>query len=156
RAPASTVPTCWRRRAPRSGCGPPTRPTSTTTSWPPSARPSAASPPRTAPPPPPPPPALPGPRPPYPRAYLPLRHGAVRAAKADAFVFATRLTWLSRPLAGTNPDLALRRAVAAAPDWSGGTRMGEALRSFNDDHGRRGMARGAGSGMGAGGGARGG
>jgi len=80
---------------------------------------------------------------PYARAYLHLLHGAVRAAKADAFVFATRLTWLSRPLAGTHPDLALRRAVAAAPDWSGGTRMGEALRSFNDDHGRRGMARGA-------------
>ena len=80
---------------------------------------------------------------PYARAYLHLLHGAVRAAKADAFVFATRLTWLSRPLAGTNPDLALRRAVAAAPDWSGGTRVGEALRSFNDDHGRRGMARGA-------------
>jgi uncharacterized protein len=79
----------------------------------------------------------------YARAYLHLLHGAVRAAKADAFVFATRLTWLSRPLAGTNPDLALRRAVAAAPDWSGGTRVGEALRSFNDDHGRRGMARGA-------------
>jgi uncharacterized protein with von Willebrand factor type A (vWA) domain len=80
---------------------------------------------------------------PYARAYLHLLHGAVRAAKADAFVFATRLTWLSRPLAGSNPDLALRRAVAAAPDWSGGTRVGEALRTFNDDHGRRGMARGA-------------
>jgi uncharacterized protein with von Willebrand factor type A (vWA) domain len=80
---------------------------------------------------------------PYARAYLHLLHGAVRATKADAFVFATRLTWLSRPLAGTNPDLALRRALAAAPDWSGGTRMGEALRTFNDDHGRRGMARGA-------------
>ena len=80
---------------------------------------------------------------PYARAYLHLLHGAVRAAKADAFVFATRLTRLSRPLAGTNPDLALRRAVAAAPDWSGGTRMGDALRTFNDEHGRRGMARGA-------------
>jgi uncharacterized protein with von Willebrand factor type A (vWA) domain len=80
---------------------------------------------------------------PYSRAYLHLLHGAVRATRADAFVFATRLTWLSRPLAGTNPDLALRRARAAAPDWSGGTRLGDALRSFNDDHGRRGMARGA-------------
>ena len=41
------------------------------------------------------------------------------------------------------PSKRLGRAVAAAPDWSGGTRMGEALRCFNDDHGRRGMARGA-------------
>ena len=39
--------------------------------------------------------------------------------------------------------MALRRAVAAAPDWSGGTRLGEALQGFIDDYGRRGMARGA-------------
>jgi uncharacterized protein with von Willebrand factor type A (vWA) domain len=31
----------------------------------------------------------------------------------------------------------------AAPDWSSGTRIGDALREFNDRHGRRGMARGA-------------
>jgi uncharacterized protein with von Willebrand factor type A (vWA) domain len=80
---------------------------------------------------------------PYSRAYLHLLHGAVRAARADAFVFATRLTWLSRALATSNPDLALRRATAAAPDWSGGTRIGHALKTFVDDHGRRGMARGA-------------
>ena len=80
---------------------------------------------------------------PYARAYLHLLHGAVRAARADAFVFATRLTWLTRALATSNPDLALRRATAAAPDWSGGTRIGEALKSFMDHHGRRGMARGA-------------
>ena len=29
------------------------------------------------------------------------------------------------------------------PDWAGGTRIGEALRAFNDRHGRRGMARDA-------------
>ncbi|MDD9371783.1 MAG: VWA domain-containing protein, partial [Acidimicrobiales bacterium] len=80
---------------------------------------------------------------PYARAYLHLLHGGVRAARADAFVFATRLSWLSRALATSNPDLALRRATAAAPDWSGGTRIGEALKAFVDDHGRRGMARGA-------------
>ena len=80
---------------------------------------------------------------PYARAYLHLLHGAVRAARADAFVFATRLTWLSRALATSNPDLALRRATEAAPDWSGGTRIGDALKAFVDDHGRRGMARGA-------------
>ncbi|MFP5376430.1 MAG: VWA domain-containing protein, partial [Acidimicrobiia bacterium] len=34
-------------------------------------------------------------------------------------------------------------AVAAAPDWSGGTRLGEALAAFNDHYGRRGVARGA-------------
>jgi uncharacterized protein len=80
---------------------------------------------------------------PYARAYLHLLHGAVRAARAEAFVFATRLTRLTRALATSNPDLALRRATAAAPDWSGGTRIGTALATFLDDFGRRGMARGA-------------
>jgi uncharacterized protein with von Willebrand factor type A (vWA) domain len=80
---------------------------------------------------------------PYARAYLHLLHGAVRAARAEAFVFATRLTRLTRALASSDPDLALRRAILAAPDWSGGTRIGAALASFLDDFGRRGMARGA-------------
>ncbi|HZQ76631.1 MAG TPA: VWA domain-containing protein [Acidimicrobiia bacterium] len=80
---------------------------------------------------------------PYSRAYLHLLHGAVRGAKAEAFVFATRLTRLTRALAATQPDLALRRAAAAAPDWSGGTRIGAALADFNDRYGRRGVARGA-------------
>ena len=80
---------------------------------------------------------------PYSRAYLYLLHGAVRAAKAEAFVFATRLTRLTRDLTTTNPDVALRRAAAAAPDWSGGTRIGQALATFNDQFGRRGIARGA-------------
>lgn len=80
---------------------------------------------------------------PYARAYLHLLHGAVRAARAEAFVFATRLTRLTRPLAGTKPDVALGRAVAAAPDWSSGTRIGAALAAFNNGWGRRGTARGA-------------
>jgi hypothetical protein len=80
---------------------------------------------------------------PYTRAYLHLLHGAVRGARAEAFVFATRLTRLTRALATSQPDLALRRAAAAAPDWSGGTRIGAALADFNNHHGRRGTARGA-------------
>ena len=58
-------------------------------------------------------------------------------------MFATRLTRVTRALATRSPDRAIRRAAAAAPDWSSGTRIGEALRAFNDRHGRRGMARGA-------------
>ena len=80
---------------------------------------------------------------PYSRAFLTFLHGAVGAAGAEAFVFATRLTRLTRALRGHQPDLAIRRAAATAPDWSGGTRIGEALLAFNDRHGRRGMARGA-------------
>jgi uncharacterized protein with von Willebrand factor type A (vWA) domain len=80
---------------------------------------------------------------PYTRAFLQLLHAAVGGANAEAFVFATRLTRLTRALRGRQPDLAIERAAAAARDWSSGTRIGEALRRFNDDHGRRGMARGA-------------
>jgi uncharacterized protein with von Willebrand factor type A (vWA) domain len=80
---------------------------------------------------------------PYSRAFLMFLHSAVGGANAEAFVFATRLTRLTRALRGHQPDLAIARAAAAAPDWSGGTRIGAALQRFNDDYGRRGMARGA-------------
>ena len=81
---------------------------------------------------------------PYARAYLHLMTSAVASgAPAEAFVFATRLTRLTRALGGRNPDLAIQRAAEAASDWSSGTRIGEALRTFNDTYGRRGMARGA-------------
>ena len=80
---------------------------------------------------------------PYARAYLHLMHAAVRASRAEAFVFATRLTRLTRALAAATPEVALARATEAAPDWSGGTRIGTALATFLDDFGRRGMARGA-------------
>ncbi len=80
---------------------------------------------------------------PYSRAFLQFLHGAVGGAGAEAFVFATRLTRLTRALGGRQPDLALARAAAAAPDWSGGTQIGAALACFTGAHGRRGMARGA-------------
>ena len=79
----------------------------------------------------------------YSRVYLQLLQGAVRGARAEAFVMATRLTRVSRALATGHPDVALARGAEAAPDWSGGTRLGAALKTFVDDFGRRGMARGA-------------
>lgn len=80
---------------------------------------------------------------PYARIYLHLMRGAVQALHAEAFVFATRLTRLTRALALTHPDIAYRKAVGSAPDWSGGTRIGRALMDFIDQFGRRGLARGA-------------
>lgn len=80
---------------------------------------------------------------PYTRVFLALLHASVAGARAEAFVFATRLTRLTRPLARRDPDLALRRAAEAAPDWAGGTRLAEAVRRFLDGYGRRGLARGA-------------
>jgi uncharacterized protein with von Willebrand factor type A (vWA) domain len=78
---------------------------------------------------------------PYARAYLLLLEGAARGARAEAFVFATRLTRVTKALRDGRPHAALERASEAAPDWAGGTRIGEALRAFNDQWGRRGMAR---------------
>ncbi len=79
------------------------------------------------------------------RAYLTLLLATVRSAgsRAEAFVFATRLTRLTRQLRLSSPDVALERAGRKAPDWSGGTRIGQALKEFNDSFGRRGVARGA-------------
>jgi len=81
---------------------------------------------------------------PYARAYLQfLTCAAAAGPNTEAFVFATRLTRVTRALAARNPERAMQRAAATAPDWSSGTRIGDALKEFNDRHGRRGMARGA-------------
>lgn len=80
---------------------------------------------------------------PYARIYLHLMRGAVQALGAEAFVFATHLTRLTRPLATSQPDLAYKKAADAATDWSGGTRIGSSIKTFIDDFGRRGIARGA-------------
>lgn len=81
---------------------------------------------------------------PYARAYLQfLTCAAGAGAETEAFAFATRLTRLTRALHSRHPERAIQRAAATAPDWSSGTRIGDALKTFNDRHGRRGMARGA-------------
>ena len=80
---------------------------------------------------------------PYARAYLQLLRSAVVGARAEAFVFATRLTRLTPALRRAAPDAALERSGRLAQDWSGGTRLGAAVKAFNDGYGRRGMARGA-------------
>jgi uncharacterized protein len=80
---------------------------------------------------------------PYARAMIQLLYCAAGGANAEVFTFATRLTRLTRVLARTTPAVAIARAAQAAPDWNGGTRLGEALKEFNDRYGRRGMARGA-------------
>ncbi len=80
----------------------------------------------------------------YARALLRLVHAAVSGrSRVEAFALGTRLTRLTRELSSRDPDRALRAASAAVPDWSGGTRLGSGLRSFNDEWGCRGMARGA-------------
>lgn len=64
-------------------------------------------------------------------------------SKAEAFVFATKLTRLTKALDGRDLDRALEKARGAISDWSGGTRIGSAFQEFNHTYGRRGFARGA-------------
>jgi len=78
----------------------------------------------------------------YSRAMLQLLVCAAGGARAEVFTFATRLTRLTRVLRRA-PSAALADAGSAAPDWAGGTRIGESLGEFLREHGVRGMARGA-------------
>ena len=61
----------------------------------------------------------------------------VAGVRTEAFVFGTHLTRVTRELAGRDPDAGLARVSAAVSDWSGGTRIGESLRTFNRDWARR-------------------
>jgi uncharacterized protein len=69
--------------------------------------------------------------------------GDASRPRTEVFTFATRLTRLTPFLAAASPETMLARAGEAAPDWAGGTRIGAALREFNDRYGVRGMGRGA-------------
>jgi hypothetical protein len=59
------------------------------------------------------------------------------AGTVETFVFGTRLTRITRQLRGRDVDRALTEASRAVPDWSGGTRIGDALHAFNFRWGRR-------------------
>ena len=88
---------------------------------------------------------------PYARALLQLMYVASHSGaladpnrpRTEVFTFATRLTRLTQALSAATPETMLARAGEAAPDWSGGTRIGVALKEFNDRYGVRGMGRGA-------------
>ncbi len=79
---------------------------------------------------------------PYARALLRFVHAAVAGRqKVEAFALGTRLTRITRELASRDPDIALAAAAHRVTDWSGGTRLGDGLREFNDQWGVRGLAR---------------
>ncbi len=63
--------------------------------------------------------------------------------KVTSFVFATRLTNVTRYLREKDVDVALERISEAVCDWSGGTRIGGCLRAFNRLWSRRVLAQGA-------------
>jgi uncharacterized protein with von Willebrand factor type A (vWA) domain len=51
--------------------------------------------------------------------------------RAEAFVFGTHLTRITRDLRARDPDRALARISESVTDWSGGTRIGDSFREFN-------------------------
>jgi uncharacterized protein len=80
----------------------------------------------------------------YSRALLRFCQAAVVGrGRVEAFAVGTRLTRLTKDLTSRDPDTALRKAADRVVDWSGGTRLGEGMRTFNDRWGVRGMARGS-------------
>lgn len=61
----------------------------------------------------------------------------------EVFVFGTRLTRITRELRKRDVDSALNQVVATVDDWSGGTRIGEAIKTFNFKWSRRVLRSGA-------------
>lgn len=81
---------------------------------------------------------------PYARAFVRFVHASMLSSRSvEAFAMGTRLTRMTRELQARDPDAAIAAAARRVVDWSGGTRLGEGLREFNDQWGVRGFARGA-------------
>ncbi|HEX3723096.1 MAG TPA: VWA domain-containing protein [Nitrolancea sp.] len=64
-------------------------------------------------------------------------------ARVEAFVFGTRLTRISRLLRRRSIDDAMQRVAREVQDWSGGTRIGQSLQTFNMTWARRVLRNGA-------------
>jgi len=81
----------------------------------------------------------------YTRLLLHFIYGmkAALSQPVEAFVFSTRLTRITRPLQIRDLDLALKNVGDLVSDWAGGTRIGESLKTFNFEWGRRVLGRGA-------------
>jgi uncharacterized protein len=74
----------------------------------------------------------------YSRMLLHFAHAVTRRHhRVEAFLFSTRLTRITRQLRTHRPDEALAAVSRAVPDWSGGTRIGAAVREFHQRWGRR-------------------
>lgn len=81
----------------------------------------------------------------YTRLLLHFIYGmkAALSQPVEAFVFSTRLTRITRPLQIRELDLALKNVGLLVNDWAGGTRIGESLKTFNFEWGRRVLGHGA-------------
>ena len=74
----------------------------------------------------------------YSRMLLHFAHALTsRHHRVEAFLFSTQLTRITRQLRLPRPNDALTAVTKAVPDWSGGTRIGRAVREFHQRWGRR-------------------
>jgi uncharacterized protein with von Willebrand factor type A (vWA) domain len=79
----------------------------------------------------------------YARMLICFVHGLTgELAHVETFVFATRLTRITRELVDHPASESLLRVTGRTPDWGGGTRIGDALRQFNVGWARRVMGHG--------------
>ena len=62
---------------------------------------------------------------------------ARRRHRVEAFLFSTTLTRVTRQLRLPKPDEALAAVSRSVTEWSGGTRIGDALKEFHQRWGRR-------------------
>jgi uncharacterized protein with von Willebrand factor type A (vWA) domain len=81
----------------------------------------------------------------YTRLLLHFIYGLARGLtqQVEAFVFSTRLTRVTRQMRNRELDRALEEITQVVHDWAGGTRIGDSLKSFNFQWGRRVLGRGA-------------
>src|SRR5437763_12386365 len=74
----------------------------------------------------------------YSRMLLHFAHVVTRRhERVETFLFSTRLTRITRALRAAGPDQALAAVAASVTDWSGGTRIGGAVKEFHQRWGRR-------------------
>ena len=76
----------------------------------------------------------------YTRLFLHFLHALGETRRVSTFLLGARLTNVTRAMRSRDPDEALAQCAALAIDWSGGTRIGEALTRFNRDWSRRVLA----------------
>ncbi|TCD14557.1 vWA domain-containing protein [Oricola cellulosilytica] len=80
----------------------------------------------------------------YSRVFLHFLHAVTeKRRRVHTFLFGTRLTNVTRQMRGRDIDAAIDGAARAVEDWSGGTRIGETLATFNRQWSRRVLSQGA-------------
>jgi uncharacterized protein with von Willebrand factor type A (vWA) domain len=79
----------------------------------------------------------------YSRLLMIFAHAIARREDLEAFVFSTRLTRITRLLRQRDLDRALASVSKGVHDFSGGTRIGDALGDFNRHWARRVLGHGA-------------